>query len=119
MLSRTVYTVTELNSMVRLLLSSHFGTIWVEGEISNLALPSSGHLYFSLKDQDAQVRCALFRGPARSLSFRPANGMRVVARAQVSLYEPRGEYQLIVDYLEEAGDGALRRAFEALKVKLA
>jgi len=117
-ITRTVYTVTELNGSVRLLLSSHFGIIWVEGEISNLAQPSSGHLYFTLKDQDAQVRCALFRGPAKSLVFRPANGMRVLARAQVSLYEPRGEYQLIVDYLEEAGDGALRRAFEALKTKL-
>ena len=117
-ITRTVFTVTELNGSVRLLLSSHFGIIWVEGEISNLAQPSSGHLYFTLKDQDAQVRCALFRGPAKSLVFRPANGMRVLARAQVSLYEPRGEYQLIVDYLEEAGDGALRRAFEALKTKL-
>ena len=117
-ITRTVYTVTELNGSVRLLLSSHFGIIWVEGEISNLAQPSSGHLYFTLKDQDAQVRCALFRGPARGLGFKPANGMRVLARAQVSLYEPRGEYQLIVDYLEEAGDGALRRAFEALKTKL-
>ena len=115
---RTIYTVTELNGSVRLLLSSHFGTIWVEGEISNLALPSSGHLYFTLKDQDAQVRCALFKGSARSLLFKPANGMRVLARAQVGLYEPRGEYQLIVDYLEEAGDGALRRAFEVLKAKL-
>jgi len=116
---RAIYTVTELNGSVRLLLSSHFGIIWVEGEISNLALPSSGHYYFTLKDQDAQVRCALFRGPARGLLFKPANGMRVLARAQVSLYEPRGEYQLIVDYLEEAGDGALRRAFEVLKAKLA
>jgi len=117
--SRTIYTVTELNGSVRLLLSSHFGTIWVEGEISNLAQPSSGHLYFTLKDRDAQVRCALFKGPARGLGFRPANGMKVLARAQVGLYEPRGDYQLIVDFLEEAGDGALRRAFEALKLKLA
>ncbi len=116
---RTIYTVTELNGSVRLLLSSHFGTIWVEGEISNLAQPSSGHLYFTLKDQDAQVRCALFRGSARLLGFRPANGMKVLARANVGLYEPRGEYQLTVDYLEEAGVGALRRAFEALKAKLA
>ena len=116
---RNIYTVTELNGSVRLLLSSHFGTLWVEGEISNLAQPSSGHLYFTLKDPDAQVRCALFRGPARGLGFRPGNGMRVLARAQVGLYEPRGEYQLIVDYLEEAGDGALRRAFEVLKSKLA
>lgn len=116
---RIIYTVTELNGSVRLLLSSHFGTIWVEGEISNLAQPSSGHLYFTLKDQEAQVRCACFRGPARSLMFKPANGMRVLARAQVGLYEPRGEYQLIVDFLEEAGAGALRLAFEALKAKLA
>jgi exodeoxyribonuclease VII large subunit len=117
--ARTVYTVTELNGSVRLLLGSHFGTIWVEGEISNLAQPSSGHLYFTLKDRDAQVRCALFRGSARFLGFKPANGMQVLARAAVGLYEPRGEYQLTVDYLEEAGDGALRRAFDALKAKLA
>jgi exodeoxyribonuclease VII large subunit len=116
--ARTIYTVTELNGSVRLLLSSHFGTIWVEGEISNLAQPSSGHLYFTLKDRDAQVRCALFKGSARFLTFRPANGMKVVARAQVGLYEPRGEYQLTVDYMEEGGEGALRRAFEALKAKL-
>jgi len=115
---RTIYTVTELNGSVRLLLSGHFGTVWVEGEISNLAQPTSGHLYFTLKDRDAQVRCALFRGSARFLTFRPANGMQVLARANVSLYEPRGEYQLTVDYLEEAGDGALRRAFDALKARL-
>ena len=116
---RTIYTVTELNGSVRFLLSSHFGAIWVEGEISNLAQPASGHLYFTLKDRDAQVRCALFKGSARFLTFRPANGMRVLARANVGLYEPRGEYQLTVDYLEDAGDGALRRAFEALKARLA
>lgn len=117
--NRIVYSVSELNGAVRLLLSTHFGTLWVEGEISNLAQPSSGHLYFTLKDQDAQVRCAMFRGSARDLGFRPENGGRVVVRAQVGLYEPRGDYQLVVDYMEEAGDGALRRAFEALKLKLA
>ena len=117
--SRTVYTVAELNGSVRLLLATHFGAIWVEGEVSNLASPSSGHLYFSLKDMDAQVRCAMFRGSARSLGFRPENGMRVLVRAQVSLYEPRGDYQLVVDSMEEAGDGALRRAYEQLKQKLA
>lgn len=116
---RTVYTVSELNGSVRLLLSSHFGAIWVEGEVSNLASPSSGHLYFTLKDSDAQVRCAMFRGNARGLGLRLEGGMQVLVRAQVSLYEPRGDYQLIVDYLEEAGDGALRRAFELLKQKLA
>lgn len=117
--SRRIYSVAELNGSVRLLLNSHFGTIWVAGEISNLSQPSSGHSYFTLKDRDAQVRCALFKGNARSLPFRPADGMSVLARAQVGLYEPRGDYQLIVDYLEEAGDGALRRAFDALKAKLA
>lgn len=116
---RLVYTVAELNGSVRLLLSSHFGTIWVEGEISNLSFPASGHWYFSLKDADAQVRCAMFRGAARGVGFRPENGMRVLARAQVSLYEPRGDYQLVADFLEPAGDGALRRAFEQLKQKLA
>lgn len=117
--SRTVYTVSELNGSVRLLLSTHYGAVWVEGEISNLTTPSSGHCYFSLKDFDAQVRCAIFRGSARGLGFRPQNGMRVLVHAQVSLYEPRGDYQLVVDFMEEAGDGALRRAFEALKQKLA
>lgn len=117
--NRIVYTVSELNGRVRLVLNTQFGTVWVEGEISNLSQPSSGHLYFTLKDRDAQVRCALFRGNARAVGFRPQNGMHVLVRAQVSLYEPRGDYQLIVEYLEEAGDGALRRAFEALKQKLA
>ena len=116
---RVIYTVSELNGAARLVLSTHFGTIWVEGEISNLATPSSGHLYFTLKDADAQVRCAMFKGNSRGLGFRPENGGHVLVRAQVGLYEPRGDYQLIVDYMEEAGDGALRRAFEALKQRLA
>lgn len=115
---RRVWTVSELNGSARLALSSHFGTVWVEGEISNLATPSSGHLYFTLKDRDAQVRCAMFRGSARGLGTRLANGTSVLVRAQVSLYEPRGDYQLVVDRLEELGDGALRRAFEALKRRL-
>ena len=116
---RVIYTVSELNGTARLVLSSHFGTVWVEGEISNLATPSSGHVYFTLKDRDAQVRCAMFRGNARTVGVRLENGASVVVRAQVSLYEPRGDYQLVVDTLEEVGDGALRRAFEALKQKLA
>ncbi|QSA98703.1 exodeoxyribonuclease VII large subunit [Methylococcus sp. EFPC2] len=116
---RTIYTVSELNGRARLVLSTQLGTVWVEGEISNLSQPSSGHLYFTLKDRDAQVRCALFRGSVRGLACRPQNGIQVLVRAQVTLYEPRGDYQLVVDYLEEAGDGALRRAYEALKLKLA
>jgi exodeoxyribonuclease VII large subunit len=93
--------------------------MWVEGEMSNLARPASGHLYFSLKDERAQIRCALFRGASRGGSFMPANGMQVLARGRVSLYEPRGDYQLIVDHLEAAGEGLLRRRLEELKQKLA
>lgn len=114
-----VYTVGRLNREVAALLESGFPSIRVEGEISNLACPSSGHIYFTLKDESAQVRCAMFRSRNQSLSFRPANGAHVIARARVGLYQPRGDYQLIVDGLEEAGDGALRRAFEALKTRLA
>jgi len=116
---RIVYSVSDLNRETRFVLSEHFGSIWVEGEISNLASPSSGHLYFTLKDAEAQVRCAMFRGNTRGLIFRPENGGHVLLRAQVSLYEPRGDYQLVVDYMEAAGDGALRQAFEALKRRLA
>lgn len=116
---RIVYSVSRLNRAAKLLLAGHFDVVWVEGELSNLAAPASGHLYFTLKDADAQVRCALFRPQARYLCFRPENGMHVLARAEVSLYEPRGDYQLVVESLEPVGDGALQRAFEALKKKLA
>jgi exodeoxyribonuclease VII large subunit len=112
-----IYTVSQLNRETGALLGEHFLSIFVEGEISNLSIPASGHCYFTLKDANAQVRCAMFRGQ-RKHSFKPENGKQVVVKAQVSLYEPRGDYQLIVEYLEEAGDGALRRAFDALKLKL-
>ncbi|MBK1692539.1 exodeoxyribonuclease VII large subunit [Ectothiorhodospira mobilis] len=115
---RGVFTVSQLNEAVRDHLEGGFPLVRVEGELSNLARPASGHLYFSLKDADAQVRCALFRNRARLLGFRPDNGMQVLARARVSLYAPRGDYQLIIEHLEEAGDGALRRAFEALRRRL-
>jgi exodeoxyribonuclease VII large subunit len=114
-----VYTVSRLNREARFLLSDRFGDIRIEGEISNLSLPSSGHLYFTLKDAEAQVRCAMFRGQARFLTFAPANGDHVLLRAEVSLYEPRGDYQLVVKQMEAAGDGALMRAFEGLKRRLA
>ncbi len=114
-----VFTVSELNRTVRDVLEGAFGPIWIEGELSNLARPASGHMYFSLKDRDAQVRCAMFRGRNRLLDFAPEAGMRVRARARVGLYEPRGEYQLIVEQMEPAGAGALARAFEELKNKLA
>jgi exodeoxyribonuclease VII large subunit len=114
-----VYTVSELNRLARQLLEQDLPRMWVSGEISNLARPASGHLYFSLKDERAQIRCALFRGASRGGSFMPANGMQVLARGRVSLYEPRGDYQLIVDHLEAAGEGLLRRRLEELKQKLA
>ena len=113
-----ILSVSQLNRTVRANLERGFSLIWVSGEISNLARPSSGHLYFSLKDPGAQVRCALFRARAGLLGFAPANGMQVTARARVSLYEPRGDYQLLVEHLEETGSGALQRAYEALKRRL-
>jgi len=116
---RDVYSVSRLNREAKALLEGSFPLLWVEGEISNLSRPASGHLYFSLKDSQAQVRCALFRGNQRGLGVQPKDGMQVLVRARVSLYEGRGDYQLIVETLEEAGEGALRRAFELLKNRLA
>lgn len=115
---KKIYSVTELNRATKDLLSSHFSTIQVEGEISNLSTPSSGHIYFSLKDRQAQIRCAMFKSQQRRLKFTPMNGNKVVISAQVSLYEARGDYQLIVDSMEEAGEGDLQLAFERLKNKL-
>ena len=117
-LQRDVYSVSRLNREARELLESALPRLWVEGEISNLARPASGHLYFTLKDAGAQVSCALFRNRATRLGFSPENGSQVLVRAQVSLYEARGNYQLIVNHMEEAGDGALRRSFEQLKNRL-
>ncbi|MGH8320084.1 MAG: exodeoxyribonuclease VII large subunit [Steroidobacteraceae bacterium] len=116
---RSVYTVSRLNKEVRTLLERGLGVVWVEGELSNFSQPSSGHWYFSLKDRESQVRCAMFRLKNAALGFTPKAGQHVIARGRVSLYEPRGEYQLIVDHLEEAGVGALQREFERLKAKLA
>lgn len=113
-----IITVSGLNKSVRLLLESGIGHIWVEGEISNMARPSSGHLYFSLKDSGAQVKCAMFKNAIKGDNLCWQNGVQVVAHARVSLYEPRGDYQLIVDRLEESGLGALQRAFELLKKQL-
>jgi exodeoxyribonuclease VII large subunit len=116
--SAEILTVSALNREVRQLIEQSLGLVWVEGEISNLARPSSGHLYFSLKDEKAQVRCAMFRQQNRKIGFEPANGLQVLVRGRVSLYEPRGDYQLIAEHMEQAGEGALRRRFEALKAKL-
>ncbi|NDY94544.1 exodeoxyribonuclease VII large subunit [Wenzhouxiangella limi] len=113
-----VYSPSEINREVRTHLEAGFPRLWLRGEISNLARPASGHLYFSLKDARAQIRCALFRGNSAGLGFRPANGDEVLVRGRLSLYEPRGDYQLIADGLLAAGAGALQQAFEALKKKL-
>ena len=118
-LERDVYSVSRLNREARGLLEGGFTLLWIEGEISNLARPASGHLYFSLKDADAQVRCAMFRMRSRGLRFTPENGMQVLLRVRVSLYEARGEFQLLVEHMEPAGEGALRQAFEMLKQRLA
>lgn len=117
--NRNIITVSELNQNVRKLLENEFPLIWVEGEISNLSQPASGHIYFSLKDAQAQVSCAMFKGRKQFLRFAPENGQQVLVRARVSLYEPRGNFQLIAEHMEESGDGALLRAFEELKAKLA
>ena len=109
----------QLNALARDLLEGSFPAIWVEGELSGLARPGSGHLYFTLKDERAQVRCALFKPKTQGLRFVPRDGMQVLVRGRLTLYEPRGDYQLVLEQMEEAGEGALRRAFEALKVKLA
>jgi exodeoxyribonuclease VII large subunit len=113
-----VFSVSELNRTVRDVLDTAFGPVWVAGELSNLARPASGHMYFSLKDADAQVRCAMFRGRNRLLELTPEAGMMVRARARVGLYERRGDYQLIVEQLEPWGAGALAQAFERLKRRL-
>jgi exodeoxyribonuclease VII large subunit len=117
--NREIWSVSRLNLQARALLESSFATLWVEGELSNLARPRSGHLYFSLKDEQCQVRCAMFRMHNRRLPFEPRDGLQVLAQARVSMYAERGEFQLIVQHLEEAGAGALRRAFDALKARLA
>ena len=115
---RQILSVTLLNEHVRNLLENSFPSLWVEGEISNLSQPSSGHLYFTLKDSGAQIRAAMFRGNNRSLNFVPKNGQHVVVKAKLSLYAARGDYQLIVEQMEEAGLGALRRAFDLLRLRL-
>jgi exodeoxyribonuclease VII large subunit len=114
-----IYSVTRLNREVRVLLESGIAAVWIEAEVSNFARPASGHWYFSLKDQGAQLRCAMWKARNLLAGFTPRDGQMVLARGRVSLYEPRGDYQLLVEYIEEAGLGALKRAFEELKARLA
>jgi len=115
---RDILTPSQLNTLARDLLEGAFPLVWVEGELGNLSRPGSGHLYFTLKDARAQVRCALFKPKSQWLNFVPREGLRVLARGRLTLYEARGDYQLVTDSLEEAGEGALRRAFEELKTRL-
>ena len=117
--ARDVYSVSRLNREVRLLLERGLGVVWVEGELSNFSQPASGHWYFSLKDRDAQLRCAMFRARNVLVGFTPRAGAQLLLRGRIGVYEPRGEYQLIVEHLEEAGLGALQREFELLKARLA
>ncbi|ANQ16250.1 exodeoxyribonuclease VII large subunit [Vibrio natriegens] len=122
MLSQTnqnIFTVSRLNAEVRLLLENEMGIVWLVGEISNFSAPVSGHWYLTLKDSRAQVKCAMFRGNNRRVTFKPANGNQVLVKARLSLYEPRGDYQLIIESMQPEGDGRLQQEFEELKMKLA
>ncbi len=115
---KEIYAVSRVVREARGILEGTFPLIWVEGEVSNLAIPASGHIYFTLKDELAQVRCAMFRNHNQKLRFTPQNGMQLLLRARVTLYELRGEFQLVAEHIEEAGSGALQRAYEALKQRL-
>ena len=115
---RTIFSVSKLNLAVRRLLESHFGQVWLVGEISNFSAPSSGHWYFTLKDDKAQVRCAMFRNANQRVLTQVGNGKQVLIRAKIGLYEPRGDYQLIAEHMEDAGVGLLQQQFEQLKARL-
>ena len=116
--SRQILPVTKLNRLARTVLEGEIGLVWLSAEISNFVAASSGHWYFTLKDNKAQVRAAMFKGSNRYVKQRPKEGDKVLVRASVGLYEPRGDYQLVIEHLEADGDGALKQAFEALKLKL-
>ncbi|WP_027068999.1 exodeoxyribonuclease VII large subunit [Novilysobacter defluvii] len=113
-----VLTPSQLNTLARDMLEGGFPSVWIEAELGNVARPASGHLYLTLKDERAQVRAAMFRTQAARLRFQPRQGTRVLARGRVTLYEARGEFQMVLDHMEEAGEGALRRAFEELRARL-
>jgi exodeoxyribonuclease VII large subunit len=115
---RNILTPSTLNRLVRGLLEDALPLVWIEGELCNVSRPASGHLYFTLKDAGAQVRAAMFKPKSSWLRFKPADGMHVLVRARVGLYEPRGEFQLVAEHMELAGEGALRREFDLLKARL-
>lgn len=116
---RKIYTVSELNAHIKSLLEEQFPFVWIVGEISNFRIPLSGHFYFTLKDEEAQISAVMFRGQQRQLKFRPEDGMRITGMGRLSVYEPRGTYQIILEYLEPSGIGALQIAYEKLKAMLA
>jgi len=116
---KTILTVSRLTALLRGVLEENFEQLWVQGEVSNLSYPSSGHCYFTLKDTGAQLRCVMFKGAVKNLKFRLTDGMALIARGRISVYDQRGEYQLICEYMEPAGVGALQAAFVQLKEKLA
>ncbi|MDQ2191873.1 exodeoxyribonuclease VII large subunit [Vibrio anguillarum] len=117
--NENIYTVSRLNAEVRLLLENEMGIVWLVGEISNFSAPVSGHWYLSLKDSRAQVKCAMFKGNNRFVTFKPKNGQQVLVKARLSLYEPRGDYQVIIESMQPEGDGRLQQEFEKLKMQLA
>ncbi|MDL4912651.1 MAG: exodeoxyribonuclease VII large subunit [Enterobacterales bacterium endosymbiont of Blomia tropicalis] len=114
-----IFTVSRLNNTVRQLLEKEMGLVWLSAEISNFTQPASGHWYFTLKDDGAQVRCAMFRNSNRRVTFRPQHGQQILVRANITLYEPRGDYQLIIESMRPAGEGLLQQQFELLKARLA
>jgi len=114
-----IYSVTDLTRMIKHHLEQEFPLVWISGEISNLRNPHSGHCYFTLKDQDSQLRVVIFRSNLQALRLKPAESLKIICRGQLTVYEPRGEYQLLVDYLEPLGMGALAQAYEQLKTRLA
>ena len=116
---RRIWSVSEVNNRLRWLLDREFGDVWISGEISGVRFASSGHYYFTLKDGESQIKCACFRMSARYLRFKPQDGVAVIARGRLDVYDARGEYQLLVEFLEPRGHGALQLAFEQLKQKLA
>lgn len=116
---KRILTVSQLTALVRGVIEENFDHIWVEGEVSNLATPGSGHLYFTLKDSAATIRCVMFKGAAKALKFRLQDGMRIIMRGRITVYDQRGEYQILAEYLEPQGLGALQLAFQQLKERLA
>ena len=118
-IKRKIYSVSGLNAEIKSLLEESYPFVWLSGEISNFRIPASGHFYFSLKDSASQISAVMFRGQQRKLKFEPEDGMRVTGMGRISVYEPRGTYQIILEYLEPSGIGALQVAFEQLKIRLA